>query len=422
MKTGSLLVIALALAGCRPPPTPEGTPAPTPTPARTSTPTRTLLRHYDVRASSLPAPNTSPDADNGPNVIPRPDGATLTLPDGFTIRPLASGGWKEPRWMALAPNGDVFVVDSQAGTITVLRDADGDGTAEGRFVFATGLNKPFGVAFFREWLYVGNTDAVVRFRYRAGQTAAEGAPEKITDLPGRGYREHWTRNVAIRPDGSKMYVTVGSQSNVDVEAEPRASILEMNVDGSARRTFASGTRNPIGLAFHPTTGALWAAVQERDRLGDDLVPDYVTEVKDGGFYGWPFAYAGPREDPRRKGERPDLVAKTIEPDVMVEAHSAVLGLVFYDGAMFPSEYRGDAFVAFHGSWNRTKRTGYKVVRVKMKDGRPVGGYDDFVTGWMLDESSPDVWGRPVGLLVAKDGALLVCDDGGGLVWRIARNK
>jgi len=260
---------------------------------------------------------------------------------------------------------------------------------------------------------------VVRFRYKAGQTKAEGPPEKICSLPGQGYRQHWTRNVVFRPDGAKMYVTVGSQTNVSVESEPmRAAISEFNPDGTGHRLLATGTRNPIGLAFQPGTGKLWAAVQERDGLGDDLPPDYVTQIKDGGFYGWPFAYAGPHEEPRHKGERPDLVQKAIVPDVLVQAHSSVLGLVFYDGPIFPPEYRGDAFVAMHGSWNRSKRTGYKIARIRFKDGRPVGGYDDFLTGWMLDENSNEVWGRPVGLLVLKDGSLLIAEDGAKKIWRV----
>ncbi|HEY7543373.1 MAG TPA: PQQ-dependent sugar dehydrogenase, partial [Blastocatellia bacterium] len=248
-------------------------------------------------------------------------------------------------------------------------------------------------------------------------------PEKIADLPGEGYREHWTRNVIFSPDGSKMDVTVGSKTNVDVEPDPmRAAISEYNPDGTGHRIYASGTRNPIGLAFYPGTRALWSAVQERDIIGDDLVPDYVTSIKEGGFYGWPYSYIGPNEDPRRKGERPDLVAKAIVPDVLIQAHSAVLGLVFYEGNMFPSEYRNDAFVALHGSWNRSKRTGYKIIRIRFKNGKPVGGYDDFLTGWMLAEDKAEVWGRPVGLLVLKDGSMLITDDGANKIWRVTYRK
>jgi len=375
--------------------------------------------HYQLSADTLPPPFTSPSATNPPHVVQRPAEAQLQLPPGFEIHTFAEGGFKRPRWMALAPNGDVFVADDQAGAIIILRDTHGVGTASERFTFATDLNQPFGMAFWREYFYVANTDAVVRFRYKPGQTKAEGPPEKICSLPGQGYRQHWTRNVVFRPDGAKMYVTVGSQTNVSVESElMRAAISEFNPDGTGHRLLATGTRNPIGLAFQPGTGKLWAAVQERDGLGDDLPPDYVTQIKDGGFYGWPFAYAGPHEEPRHKGERPDLVQKTIVPDVLVQTHSAVLGLLFYDGPMFPPEYRGDAFVAMHGSWNRSKRTGYKIARIRFKDGRPVGGYDDFLTGWMQDENSNEVWGRPVGLLALKDGSLLIAEDGAKKIWRV----
>jgi glucose/arabinose dehydrogenase len=263
----------------------------------------------------------------------------------------------------------------------------------------------------------------VRFKYKPGQTKAEGSPEKIADLPMNGYREHWTRNLIFSPDNSKLYVTVGSKSNVDAGEEPmRAAISEFNPDGTGHRIYASGTRNPIGLAFNPETRQLWSAVQERDLIGDDLVPDYVTSIKDGAFYGWPYSYIGKNEDPRRKGERPDLVQKAIVPDVLIQAHSAVLGLVFYDGKMFPDEYRNDAYVALHGSWNRSKRTGYKIIRIRFKNGRPVGGYDDFITGWMLSEDNPNVWGRPVGLLVMKDGSMLVSDDGAHKIWRVTYKK
>jgi len=307
------------------------------------------MAHFDIKPSDLPAPNASEDAINPPRVIPQPANAKLNLPPRFSVNTFAEGGFTEPRWMALAPNGDVFVSDSRAGKILVLRDANKDGVAEERFTFVEGMKQPFGVAFWRNHIYIGNTDAVIRFTYKFGQTKAEGAFEKVADLPGRGYREHWTRNILFRGDGKKMYVTVGSETNVSVEPDPmRASIVEYNPDGTGKRIYASGTRNPIGLAWLPGTRTLWAAVQERDRLGDDLVPDYVTEIKDGGFYGWPYAYMG-FEDPRRKGERPDLVQKTLTGDVLIQAHSAILGMVFYQGSMFPREYRGDAFVALHGS-------------------------------------------------------------------------
>ncbi len=377
------------------------------------------LVHYEIKPSDLPPPKIETDVNNGPQIIPRPEGAKLNLPPGFEISTFAEDGFTQPRWMALAPNGDVFLSDSKGSKILVLRDNDKDGIADERFTFAEGLNQPFGIAFWRDYVYIGNTDAILRYHYKPGQTKAEGTAEKIADVPGKGYREHWTRNILFSRDGKKMYVTVGSESNVSVEANPmRATITEYNPDGSGKRTFASGTRNPIGLAWLPGTRTMWAAVQERDRLGDDLAPDYVTEIRDGGFYGWPYAYAGGIEDPRHKGERPDLVAKTITGDVLIQAHSAILGLVFYEGKMFPKEYTGDAFVALHGSWNRTKRTGYKIIRIRFKNGKPVGGYDDFITGWMLSPDNRDVWGRPVGLLVLPDGSMLITDDGANKIWRV----
>lgn len=375
------------------------------------------LGHYSITPSSLPAPNATPDATNQSQVVPRPPGAELLLSPGFKIGTFAEGNLDRPRWMALAPNGDVFVAESRAGRITILRDKNGDGAVDERFEFANGLSQPFGLAFWKDYLYVGNTNAVVRFKYASGQTKAEGPPEKLASLPGTG--NHWTRNLLFKPDGSKLYVAVGSSSNVSVESDPvRAAISEFNPDGSGQRLFATGTRNPIGMAFYPRTNTLWAAVQERDRIGEDLVPDYVTSIKDGGFYGWPYAYIGQNEDPRRKGESPELVKKAIVPDLLIQSHSAVLGLLFYEGSMFPSDYRSDAFVALHGSWNRAKRTGYKIVRIRFKDGKPVGGYDDFVVGWMTDENSKEVWGRPVGLLVLKDGSMLITDDGGNKIWRV----
>ena len=375
--------------------------------------------HYEIKVSDLPAPKLENEVNNGPNVIPRPAGAELTMPAGFEISTFAEGGFNRPRWMALAPNGDVFLADSMGGKVIVLRDTNHDGVADERSVFAEGLKQPFGIAFWHEYVYVGNTDAVTRYRYQAGQLKAAGAAEKIADLPGNGYREHWTRNLLFSADGKKLYVTVGSESNVDVEANSmRATIQEFNPDGTGKRTYASGTRNPIGLAWLPGTRKMWAAVQERDRMGDDLAPDYVTQIKEGGFYGWPYAYAGAIEDPRHKGEQPELVKKTITGDVLIQAHSAILGLTFYEGKMFPKEYRGDIFVALHGSWNRTKRTGYKIIRIRLKDGKPVGGYDDFLTGWMLNENSRDVWGRPVGLLVLGDGSMLITDDGANKIWRV----
>src|SRR5205085_2685388 len=267
---------------------------------------------------------------------------------------------------------------------------DRDGVPDDRFTFASGLNEPFGLAFHDGYLYVGNTNAVVRYSYAIGQTRAAGPAQKISDLPGGG---HWTRDVAFSPSGAKLYVSIGSSSNVSVESDPlRASIVEMNPDGSARRVFASGLRNPVGLAFHPTTAELWTVVNERDGLGDDLVPDYATRVRDGAFFGWPYSYIGKNPDPRVSPQRSDLVNEAEVPSVLFQSHSAPLGIAFYTGRLFPAEYNGDAFVAMHGSWNRSQLTGYKVVRIHMRNGVPVGGYDDFIVGWAMSPTADEVWG------------------------------
>jgi glucose/arabinose dehydrogenase len=287
--------------------------------------------------------------------------------------------------MLQAPNGDVIVSEPAVGKITILRDANHDGVAELRYLFAGNLNEPYGLAIQNRWLYIGNQDAVVRLPYVPGDTRAMREPERLAPLPPGG---HSTRGIIFNRAGTKMYVSIGSASNASSGEPPeRAAIVEFNPDGSGKRIFASGLRNPVGMAWEPITGALWTAVNERDGLGDDLPPDYVTDVREGAFYGWPYSYIGRNEDPRRRGERPDLVAKAVIPSVLVQAHSAALGIAFYNGSMFPAEYRGRAFVAFHGSWNRTRRTGYKVVSVPFRGGRPTGGYDDFVVGWMTDETS-----------------------------------
>lgn len=366
----------------------------------------------------LPPPFHTPSADNAAPRVNRPPDAVPQGPPGTRVDWWASakpGG----RWMALAPNGDVFLSDHDAGTVSVLRDADGDGRADGRTVFARGLNLPLGLAFHPDgWLYVACTDAVLRFRYAAGQTVARGAPERVAALPGRGYNQHWTRNVLASPDGRTLFVTVGSETNVDVEADPRrAAISVMSPDGSGFRPYATGLRNPLGLAFHPVTGALFTTVNERDGLGDDLVPDYLTAVREGAFYGWPFAYFGAHEDPRHAGERPDRVAAAVAPDLGLGAHVAALGLIFptRDGV---ASLRGDALVALHGSWNRSVRAGYKVVRVRFAEGRPTGVVEDFITGFVTPEGG--VWGRPAGLLELADGSILVADDAAGVLWRVHR--
>ena len=378
-----------------------------------------VLSHHEVRADRLPAPYATPSAGNPPRVVAQPAGATLHVPPGFSVSVFASD-LDGPRNMLLASNGDVIVTETAANRITILRDANRDGVAEFRYPFAGELNAPYGLALHDRWLYVGNEDAVVRIPYAAGQTRATGQPERLAPLPPGG---HSTRGVIFNRTGTKMYVSVGSATNVSAgEAPERAAVLEFNPDGTGKRIFASGLRNPVGLAWEPVTGALWTAVNERDGLGDDLVPDYATDVRAGAFYGWPYAYLGPHEDPRRKGEHPDLVAKAVVPAVLIDSHSAPLGIAFYTGSMFPAEYRGSAFVALHGSWNRAKRTGYKIIRIPFRDGHPTGGYDDFLAGWMTDDSKRSVWGRPVGLLQLADGSLLVSDDGGGKIWRVTYRK
>jgi glucose/arabinose dehydrogenase len=383
--------------------------------AAVNTPHDPLLQHHEIRADRLPPPYATQSAGNPPIVVAPPSDARLHLPPGFQINVFASG-FDDPRTMLLAPNGDVIVAEPGGGKITILRDANHDGVAEQRSTFASGLNSPFGLALHGGFLYVGNEDAVVRYDYRSGQLKASGPLKMITPLPAGG---HSTRGLLVSRDGTKLYVSVGSASNVSVEEPPRAAVLIMNPDGSARRTFASGLRNPIGMALEPSSGALWTVVNERDGLGDDLVPDYATEVKDGAFYGWPFAYIGKNEEPRRRGERPDLVAKTTVPSLLIQAHSAPIGITFYTGSRFPPEYRGNAFVALHGSWNRSRRTGYKIIRIPFKNGHPTGGYDDFVAGWMTDETGRRVWGRPACLLVLGDGSLLISDDGAGKIWRVS---
>lgn len=360
---------------------------------------------------------------NFPKVVSPPEGALeLSLPPGFEVNVFAEGGFREPRNIVVAPNGDFFLADSAANTVFVLRDADGDGVAEFRSIFTKGIKRqPFGIAFYPGYVYIGYTGKIVRFAYEPGQTEAGGDPETVIErLPTGGTNNHWTRNLIFNADQTKLYVSVGSSSNLAEEEPHRATILECNPDGSELRIFASGLRNPVALAWNRVTGELWTSVNERDLLGDDLVPDYVTSVKDGGFYGWPYFYLGPNADFRMDGKGYDLRNSVITPDVLIQAHSASLGAAFYDGAMFPEEYRGDLFVAFHGSWNRSLRTGYKIVRVRFDpEGRAVGGYENFLLGWLPDPKSPKVWGRPVSVTVAPDGALLITDDGDKKIWRVS---
>jgi glucose/arabinose dehydrogenase len=380
-----------------------------------------------VTLDDLDKPYATPSANNHPKVVKRPEGAWPKAPEGFEVTEFATK-LAQPRIITCAPNGDLFVAESQANRIHVLR-VGADGKPEINEVFATGLNRPFGIAFYPlgpdpKYIYVGNTDSVVRFPYKNGDTKASGPAETlIKNIPSGNERVggggHWTRDVKFSADGKTLLVSVGSRTNADdgKNEARRANILAFDPDGKNERIFASGIRNPVGLAIHPTTGQVWTSVNERDGLGDNLVPDYITHVEEGGFYGWPWFYFGPNEDPRHKGKHPELKDKVKTPDVLLQSHMASLGMTFYDGDKFPKEYHHDAFASEHGSWNRARRVGYKVIRVPMKDGKATGEYEDFLVGFVTKEGN--VWGRPVGVAVAKDGALMVTDDASGTIWRVA---
>ncbi|MEI2582559.1 PQQ-dependent sugar dehydrogenase [Scytonema sp. PRP1] len=379
-----------------------------------------------INVGDLPKPFATESASKSPNVVPIPANPTLRVPPGFVVNVFADG-LDAPRWLALTPNGDVLVTETKQNRIRLLRDTNGDGVADVKNTFASaanGLNRPLGMAFADNSFFLGNTDAVLRFPYAKNQQEITGTGTKIADLPASGYNNHWTRNVVVSPDGNKLYVSIGSGTNVDEEPLPRASVQVMNLDGSQQQTFASGLRNPVGLDFHPVTKELYTSVNERDGIGDDLVPDYLTRIRQGEFYGWPYTYLAPNNlDPRQKtsdkSKRPDLAARTRTPDVLFQAHSAALGLQFYDGQTFPQKYRNGAFVTFRGSWNRDRGTGYKVVLVPFDTkGQPQGYYEDFLTGFLLDPAVPTTWGRPVGLLVLPDGSLLVTEEANNRIYRI----
>jgi len=432
------------------------------------------------RAGALPPPATASPKPS--RAVSRPEGMSPKAANGFTVTMAAD--LRAPRMMVYAPNGDLFVSSPGANNITVLRDANNDGVFESQSVYAQGappaprgggpppnpaggqraggqgraagpppgpgrgappvlgaeapactpppefavkgpgtLAAPFGLAFHDGYLYVGNTASLVRYKYANGDLRAQGEPEKLLDLPNGG---HSTRNIIFNRAGTKMYIAVGSQSNNDAGEDcRRAAILEFNPDGSGYRVYASGIRNPVGLALQPGTDIVWTAMNERDNLGDDLVPDYATSVKDGGFYGWPYSYIGENYDPRYIGSFPDLVKRTLVPDVLLPAHAAALGITFYDGSQFPQRYRNGGFVALHGSWNRSVANGYKVVFFPMVNGRP-GPIEDFVSGMLASNgengTAIDAWGRPVGVTVARDGSLLVSDDGSNVIWKISAGK
>ncbi|WP_158814037.1 sorbosone dehydrogenase family protein [Methylocapsa sp. S129] len=394
--------------------------------------------------ADMPAPMASRPAANPSRVVVQPAGATPKVPPGFTVSVFAKD-LTQPRVVRIAPNGDIFVAESAAGRVRVLRAADSAAAVSRSEIFAASLNRPFGVAFYPPgpnptYVYVATNTQVVRFPYRSGDLKASAPPEIIVpSLPGGP--GHWTRDIVFSPDGKTMFVSVGSGSNVAEKMAPlqdserasfeanhalgaawgpeenRADVLAFDPDGRNMRVYAAGIRNCSGLTIQPESAALWCVVNERDILGDDLPPEYATAVKEGGFYGWPWYYIGAHEDPRHKGERTDLADKITVPDVLIQPHSAPLGVTFYEAAQFPADYKGDAFVALHGSWNRANRTGYKVVRLLFKDGKPTGEYEDFLTGFVADDAS--VWGRPVDVAVTRDGSLLVTDDGGGVIWRVA---
>jgi glucose/arabinose dehydrogenase len=374
----------------------------------------------------LPAPYATDSARNQPQKVAAPEGALPKVPPGFQVDAFVSG-LSGPRMIRTAPNGDIFVAESVSNRVRVLHDANRDGKADLNEIFANDLTKPFGIAFYPPGdnpthVYIANTGSVVRYAYSTGDTKARGPSETIVaDLSSGGQLEgggHWTRDIAFSRDGSKLYVSIGSMSNdSDDEIENRrARIFEYTPDGKNERVYASGIRNPVGLAIHPTSGDIWASVNERDELGDHLVPDYITRVRDGGFYGWPWYYLGGNQDPRHEGKHPELKDSVLVPDVLLQSHSASLGMAFYTADQFPPEFRDRAFAAQHGSWNRAHRTGYKVISLPMDGTAPTGEYEDFMTGFV--KSDREVWGRPVAVTVGRDGALYVSDDAANVIWRV----
>jgi glucose/arabinose dehydrogenase len=448
----SFLAAGLLLAGCTPKSSAdraavaEQHAAALDTAARQTTPVG--------ESTPLPAPFATKSVRNFSKVIGWPEGKMPTAPAGFVVTEYARD-LDHPRWLYVLPNGDVVVAlasttpttttkkvaaalkldpskslnSTSANTLVLLRDTNKDGRPDARTAFlntAESPDKPFGMLLLGNTFYVAGTDELRRYPYKEGQQQLTGAGEKILDLPRGGYNNHWTRNLLASPDGKKIYVTVGSGSNVQEHGPEnevrRANILQINPDGSGEKVYASGLRNPVGLAWAPGTNTLWTAVNERDELGDDLVPDYITSVQEGGFYGWPYSYFGQHEDPRLQGQRPELVKKAIVPDVPLGAHTASLGLAFCTQKTFPAKYQGGAFVGQHGSWNRSELSGYKVVFVPFSGGKPSGPMEDFLTGFIADPAKQEVYGRPVGVTSMPDGALLVTDDASGRIWRVTAAK
>ncbi len=412
----------------------------------TSTTTKETRITMTIR-DTLPPPFSTKSVTNFSKVIGWKEGQTPKPPEGFTVTKFAEG-LEHPRWIYVADNGDIFVAESNtilkgiqkigaqiapkiktqnigesANRITLFRDSNKDGVFESRHVFLEGLNQPFGMLILNNKFYVGNTDALVMFDYKPGMTQMTGTGKQIVALRAGGYNNHWARNIITNKNGSKIYIAVGSGTNVgekglDNEIR-RAAILEVNPDGSGERIYASGLRNPVGMAWAPGTSTLWTAVNERDGLGDDLVPDYLTSVKEGGFYGWPFAYYGPNPDPRMKDDpHPEMVKKTIVPDISLGAHTASLGLAFYEKKAFPAKYHNGAFIGQHGSWNRSQLSGYKVVFVPFDNGKPSGKPEDFLTGFIADIDKNEVNGRPVCVAFLSDGSMLVTDDVANTIWRV----
>ena len=408
------------------------------------------VKANEFQTETLPAPFTTKSAKNYSKVVGWKEGEAPFAPTGFAVSRFASG-LENPRWIYQGPNGDVFVAETNtiltgikkfgasisrkiktqnygtsANRIRLYRDTDGNGSYETVMVFAEGLNQPLGMLILNDHFYVANTDGLYMYPYTSGDSVLKAPGKKIINLPAGGYNNHWTRNIIANDAGTKIYVSVGSGSNIgengmDKEIR-RANILEINPDGSGEKIYAAGLRNPVGMGWEPVTKTLWTAVNERDGLGDDLVPDYATGVRPGGFYGWPYAYFGANADPRmKKDPRPDLVAKTIIPDVPLGSHTASLGLAFYTGTNFPEKYRGGMFIGQHGSWNRSALAGYKVVFVPFAGGKPSGKPEDFLTGFITGGDDSEVHGRPVGVTVLKDGSMLVADDASGTVWKIRFN-